>query len=149
MFLKNKDVEFNLMVEGYEFPHIKNTAYDSNWLNVAVKVKHPRGSWSHTDACLLTWELKALAEWLKNLAKGEPAASEIDFLEPELWFEVTKGKLKVHLDYEMRPPWLPPAETESASNSVCLTFETEPEALKEAVNSLQYFSKRFPTRVGV
>lgn len=72
--------EFEMSVAGYQFPHIENEPYDSDWLNIQLNVNHPRGSWSKTNACLLTFELVGLAAWLRRIAEEPPSHSEEGFI---------------------------------------------------------------------
>ena len=152
MLLKNSEgVEFKMAVAGYQFPHVEDAKWDSDWLDIEIEVQHPLGSWSYTDACLLTWELGRLIEWLRKLARGEPVASEQDFMEPELRFElvsVNPKRLSIHLDYGMRPPWSSITETDFEGDDFCLAFEVEPKTLMNAADPLQDFLQTFPTRVG-
>ncbi len=53
----DEQTEFEMNVAGYQFPNLENEPYDSDWLNIHVSVTHPRGAWSKTDACILTFEL--------------------------------------------------------------------------------------------
>lgn len=82
---------FEMRVAGYQFPHLEHEPYDSDWLNIEVSVKHPRGTWSKTDACILTFELASLIDWLGWLADNLPTHSEENFMEPELGFVVRRG----------------------------------------------------------
>lgn len=102
--------EFEMTVAGYQFPHIANEPYDSDWLNIQVNVRHPCGSWSKTDACLLTSELADQAAWHSRIAEELPPHSEIGFMEPEQWFEwfgEGRNVLGIYLDYSLRPEWSP------------------------------------------
>ena len=69
-----ENTEFEMKVTGYQFSHLKQEPYDSDWLNIHVDVAHPRGDWSKTDACLLTFELSQLIDWLRSIADECPAA---------------------------------------------------------------------------
>jgi hypothetical protein len=56
--------------------------YDSNWLVVAGKVTHSRGSWQFTCACLLTYEAARLASWMDAVADANPRSNTCGFTEP-------------------------------------------------------------------
>lgn len=60
-----QDTTFSLSIIGYQFPEIQEHTYDANWLLVAIDVTSPHGSWQATDPSLETFELAALAAWLK------------------------------------------------------------------------------------
>jgi len=108
---------------GYEFPAATD-ADDAIWLVVRGDVAAPGGSWSFSDPCLLTYEARALADWLRRAAAGEvpprlaappgeDAAWEPDltFLEPNVAFSLAgvsaeRARLRVHFSLESFPPWL-------------------------------------------
>ena len=133
-------------VAGHEFPHLEHEPYDSDWLNIHVRVTHPRGAWSKTDPCLLTYELAQLVAWLNSIAEDSPAHAEEEFLEPELrfeWFGEDKNILRVYLDYSLRPTWSPANEEEE----LFVEFAVTPEDLREAAASLRDDLQMFPVRV--
>ena len=86
MMLTNNNKSFELDVVSYQFPYIKNDEYDSNWLNIKIKVKGLQKPWEVTDPMLLTFEVKQLAEWLEYLVENKKHAPELEFLEPNLKF---------------------------------------------------------------
>lgn len=148
MLLRGEDYELELKVAGYQFPR-HHEPYDADWLNISVRVRHPRGSWSATDPCMLTWELAELAEWLRRVAGGEPAEAKQVFMEPELRFAVLDGeprRLRVYFEYNFRPAWSPylgPDEEEE----LWVEFEVGPEELRRAADSLSAEARRFHVRV--
>ncbi len=102
-----------LSVIGYEFPALETEEYDSNWLLVRIRVVHPRGQWNAVSPCLLTYELKDLADWFDSIARGQAVKTEADFLEPNLSFRLGSGglagpMLRLPFDLESRPPWAAP-----------------------------------------
>ena len=144
------NMEFELKVVGYQFPHLQHEPYDSDWLKINIRVKHPRGSWSSTDPCLLTYELASLIEWLESIVNDEPVDSEIDFIEPNLHFALlTDGtkKLRVYFELECRPSWAP--ADEAGLDDLWVEFEVTPESLKSAAENLRLQLQRFPVRAGV
>jgi len=147
----NEYTEFELSVAGYQFPHLENEPYDSDWLNIQVNVNHPRGSWSKTNACLLTFELAGLAAWLRRIAEELPSHSEEGFMEPELrfeWFGEGRNVLRIYLDYSLRPEWSPyhgPNEEEE----LFVEFTVTPDELTNAAMALFGELKRFPVRVKI
>ena len=147
----DEQTSFEFEVVGYQFPQLENEPYDSDWLIVRVCVQHPRGSWSKTDACLLTFELATLVDWLRTIAEEMPPSSEVEFIEPELsckWFGQGKNHLRIYLDYSLRPDWSPyvgPNEEEELFVEFAVTVED----LKSAADALRSQLKQFPVRIRV
>jgi hypothetical protein len=112
MRLTGPDGALTLTLAGYQFPHLATVEHDSNWLNVHVRVRHPRGEWAAQDASLLTYEAASLAGWLEAVASGREPDAECSFLEPNLRFEVRADEaggrtLRVYFELELRPAWAP------------------------------------------
>jgi hypothetical protein len=79
---------FELGIVGYQFDDA-GEEHDRNWLVVRVAAEAGHSQWGGPDPCLLTWEAQELASWLHALARGDADVSPgLDFLEPELSFEV-------------------------------------------------------------
>ncbi|HMK95923.1 MAG TPA: hypothetical protein VK425_00160 [Acidimicrobiales bacterium] len=110
-----------LVPVGYEFPEATSGSMEANWLLVDLTATTERGTWSSRDACLTTGEAAAVDRWLRSLAAGGVPVSLPDadgeitpglsFLEPDLAFSLAPGAdglkhLRVHLNYELAPPWL-------------------------------------------
>ena len=61
MLLRGIDgTEFEMEVVSYQFPHLEHEQYDSDWLNIKIRVRMSQGYWTSTDPSLLTWELARL-----------------------------------------------------------------------------------------
>jgi hypothetical protein len=147
----DENTEFEMKVAGYQFPHLQHEPYDSDWLNITVSVKHPRGAWSKTDACMLTFELAQLIDWLRWIADDRPTHSEESFMEPELrfeWFGGGRNVLRVNLDYSLRPAWSP-YHGPDKEEELFVEFAATPEDLRGAAALLRDDLKKFPVRVGV
>lgn len=134
---------------GYQFPHLATEEYDSNWLNIRVRVQHPRGRWSAQDACLLTYEAAALAHWLDAVALGREQEAEHGFLEPNLLFQVRTQDpgtrvLRVYFELELRPKWAP--YDGAPEEDLFLDFPVEPAQLSAAAGSLRAQLTRYPQR---
>lgn len=41
---------------------------DGNWLQIYFNIKNRLGQWQTTNPCLMTWDVKRIIRWLKNLA---------------------------------------------------------------------------------
>ena len=78
--IENKSSELKLDLTGYQFPEAENEPYDADWLNITIRVKHPRGSWTTTDPSLLTYEVERLAAWFEALADGQIVEPEQGFI---------------------------------------------------------------------
>jgi hypothetical protein len=78
---------FDLRLIGYKLPRGSDNLHDSNWLRVHTRCSVGGRAWQAIDACLLTWEVAALADWADSLAAGTPSEPELNFVEPNLWFE--------------------------------------------------------------
>jgi len=148
---EDENTEFELEILGYQFPRLENEPYDSDWLNIAIRVKHPRGSWTATDPSLLTYEVERLADWLEAIADGQRVDSETGFLEPNLNFELRENngakKLRVYFELESRPSWA--AADGAGMEDLWVEFSVRPEILRSAAKSLRSQLEKFPTRVGV
>jgi hypothetical protein len=144
-----EDTSLELKAVGYQFPHLPHEPYDADWLNINIRVKHLRGSWSSTDPCMLTWEMASLAKWLESIADGEPVDSEESFTEPNLRFELLEDsskKLRVYFELECRPSWAP--YRCAGMQDLWLDFDVNPEELRNAAASLRSDLQRFPIRLG-
>ncbi len=94
MYLYNKKgYEFRLEINGYQFPHILDRYWDSNWLSVRLSGINSRGSWNVDDPCLLTFEVESLVSWLQKIIVDRVSQPRKDFLEPNLKFCVIKHRL--------------------------------------------------------
>ena len=150
MLLRGIDnTEFEMKVVGYQFPHLEHEQYDSDWLNIKIRVKLPQGSWTAIDPSLLTRELVSLTEWLESIADGKRVDSEESFIEPNLRFELLEEepkRLRVYFELESRPSWAP--FDGAGMDDLWAEFEINAEELREAAASLGEDLKQFPTRVG-
>jgi hypothetical protein len=130
---------------------LEHEPYDADWLNIDVSVRHPRGAWRTIDACMLTFELARLVDWLRWLADDCPSHAEEDFIEPELrfeWFGDERNVLRIYLHYSLRPSWSP-YHGPDEEDELFVEFPITPDDLRTAAASLSNDLKRFPVRVGV
>jgi len=148
MLLSGEDSNrIELTVVGYQFPSVENEEYDSDWLSITIRVNHPRGTWTSTDSCLLTWEVARLAEWLAAIANGDDAVDEEDFIEPNLRFQLldNRSRLRVYFELECRPSWAPSDGAEM--NDLWVDLNVNAQELRNAASSLHAALERFPIRV--
>jgi hypothetical protein len=147
MHLAGPDGSLDLTILGYQFPHLADEPYDSNWLQVRVRVTHPRGSWTATDPALLTYEAAYLADWLEAVAAGAAADPGCSFMEPCVWFELRDGVddgtvLRAYFQHELRPPWACDLDADEAA----LEVRTDPAALRRAAAALRMQLREYPQR---
>jgi hypothetical protein len=136
---------FELTPVGYQFPSADDL-HDRNWLNVQVRVTSAHGSWGGVDPCLLTWELDALAQWMRAWARGAAGTAEpaLEFMEPELDFECAAGEpemlLRVGTSYGLAGGAAEPGERRVVNLVV-----SRDEILKAATELVQD-AARYPRR---
>jgi hypothetical protein len=134
---------------GYQFPHLATVPWDSNWLNVRVRARHPRGDWTAQDPCLLTYDVAGLADWLEAVAAGREEDAEHGFMEPSLFFRSAVDPdgnrfVRVYFELGLRPTWAP--FDGAPMEDLYLDFPAEPRQLTEAARSLREQLGRYPQR---
>lgn len=121
--LGSEGEELLLEVLGYQFPGTEDDEWDSEWLIIAGQISCSRGRWKFREPCLCTFELQALAAWLRDIKFGGPKR-EISFTEPNLRFEHVETSdgdlLLVAFSQESSPPWA--TEDERYGEGVALSF---------------------------
>ncbi len=139
--------EFRLHVLRYQYPDIVHDEWDSNWLIVAGEVSCPRGRWRFSNSCLCAVEIKALADWLRDVAGGR-AERELGFIEPNLRFELVEAAdgplLSVVFSQECAPPWA--TESERYGDGVALRFPFRLNDLIRAAEVVRGMSAEWPVR---
>jgi hypothetical protein len=123
-FVGHENTRFELDVMGFQFPDAKLDGWDSEWLRVTGVVTCDRGRWKFSDPCLTTFELKALADWLRS-SPNETLGKAIGFTEPNLSFS-NAGRpagLIIAFAQECAPPWA--SEEEKYGEGFSLAFPIE------------------------
>lgn len=100
-------------VAGYEFPDAVSeegkNGLDPNWLNCRFVYGDGGAEEAYTDPCLLTFELKGLAEALAGILNGEADRYASAYLEPYLRIGISReGRgISWELDfvYDTREEW--------------------------------------------
>jgi hypothetical protein len=140
--------ELELQIVDYQFPEVRNDPWDSNWLQVRVRLTAPEGSWEVVDPCLTTWEAKRLMAWLVNAAARDPAAAPMTFTEPNLTFTARakprspkRVLLRACFALELRPPWAGGGDGE-----LCVDLDVSRADVARAAASLLKDLVRFPQR---
>lgn len=79
-------------VKGYEFPDFgpEEDSYDRNWLDMAFSFRKGDKAASCKDACVLTWDVKHIAETLPRFIDSDEAFIFIEFMEPNLTAVITR-----------------------------------------------------------
>lgn len=133
---------------GYQFPTIEDDEWDSNWLNIRVSATNDRGSWSATDPSLATVDVAQLADWLETIAERKEATRDLEFIEPNLAFELAETnesvRLRAWFELELRPQWAPADEV--PARDLCVEIEVSRDDLRGAADSLRDQLRRFPPR---
>lgn len=141
---------FTLTIMGYQFPHLVNVQYDSNWLNVKVDVRQEQGNWSATDPCVLTYEVGELINWFRAVSAGNYNERQLEFLEPFLKFDLSPlagppDKLIIELTH----PFLPPFFTGDPFAGYQVVFSLTTIDLLGAAQSLENQLRQYPQRTTV
>jgi len=144
MKLINQEISFALRIAGYQFPHLANEPYDSNWLIIELNVTTSQGSWAVSDPCLLTQEVSELANWLDKIAANDLNDRQCSFLEPVLEFRLTEHNQEESLEVLFHNNVLPPSITKS--NSYSIFFPLSDVNLSSAANDLRKQLTKYPQR---
>ncbi|TVZ08137.1 hypothetical protein JM80_0621 [Cellulophaga sp. RHA_52] len=105
--INNQIVE--LKITNYQFPKITDYEYDSNWLLIYLNVKSDCGNWQTVDPSLLVGDVIEIIEWFEKISQNKTPKYEcLDFIEPNLAFELTKAGMdfktvRIKFDLESRP----------------------------------------------
>jgi hypothetical protein len=109
MKIFDKDNSLDIRIARYEFPNASSDLYALNWLVIQLFVSDAKGSWVTESSCLLTSEVRHLADWFDQINDGDLRTKEISFLEPTIAFSIKdsaqEGILRVHLSTEVFPVW--------------------------------------------
>lgn len=142
--IENESVEMKVL--GYQFPHVdKPDDYDANWLRIYTKVVSNKGNWQTVDSSLLTWDVERLSEWFKKLSIDNSEEKNIDFLEPNLAFQLIEveseiKKIRLIFELESRPM------NASSDVSYFVDFLFDNEQLLTLSKELEEYLNRYPKR---
>jgi hypothetical protein len=138
---------FELWVVNYQYLNNKTGEYDSNWLKIGIRLRGFKSEWTTSDPSLLTWELESLTDWLHTILTGNVREKKIEFIEPNLGFELIDSseeafKIRTHLTLELKPSWYIDDET--------FTFDiiVDRQQLAHSVERLNNELINFPRRLG-
>jgi len=144
-FIGHGNTCFEFAVVGYQFPDAEVDGWDSEWLRVAGVVSCDRGKWKFSDPCLTTFELKALADWLRS-TPAEGSGKTIGFTEPNLSFaraDLDEG-LVISFAQECAPPSA--TEQEKYGDGFSLTFPIELNDCTALAMGIENILEQFPVR---
>ena len=113
MILRNSDNSdyFELVIERYQFADdTKLSCDDLEWLFISIKASLSGRTWESTDPSLMYREAKRLAEWFHQVAIDHCKDTKIQFVEPNISFELVhrhadQSTIRVYFELEARPPW--------------------------------------------
>ncbi len=145
-FIGYGDTRFELDVVGYQFPDAELDGWDSEWLRVDGVVSCDRGKWTFRDPCLTTFELKALADWLRS-TPTEGSGKAIGFTETNLSFarpSLVEG-LVISFAQECAPPWA--TEQERYGEGFSIRFPFGLNECTALALGLEKILEKFPVRV--
>ncbi len=148
MILTGDKKSFELKIVSYQFPYIKNDEYDSNWLNIKIKVKGLQRAWEATDPMLLTFEVTQLVEWLEGILNNKKK-DKLEFLEPNLKFvkikkSDDKAHIRIYFELEARPKWA--HSNIAGQEDLYLDLNPTRENTRKAIANLKNQLKKFPIR---
>ena len=141
----NQTVE--LRITNYQYPDIVEGGWDSNWLNIYLKVVSKVGRWQTVDSSLTTWEVKRLIIWFDTFSNDmQPDCNEIAFTELNLSFELlerfdAKTKIfKIKFDLESRP------QSATDDREYFVEFIADNVELKRITSELKNEFDKYPER---
>jgi hypothetical protein len=139
MLLSGTDGDsLTLNITGYQFPNADDLQTRYSWHVVEGRASSGDSSWPFRFAALTCDESALLANWLKDTSGGLEVPSVLEFVEPNLKFEIV-GRLDdqvilvVHLSQEFGAP-----------DPTALRLQLKLEALGTAADQWQADVDRFP-----
>ena len=143
--INNQTVELKII--NYQYPEITDGDWDSNCLNIYLKVKSDVGNWQTVDPSLTTWDVKRLINWFDNLSNNiQPEYTDICFLEPNISFELMGSfdsetkTIRIKFDLESRP------QSATDDKEYFVDFIADNNELKSIVVDLQKELEKYPER---
>lgn len=156
MILKSRDdAELGILLVGYEF-ETASDFFAVNRLEIKLSVRNGEGyGWSQTP-CILTWEVAALAAWLRDRGQNQPLNSPTDeylvFQEPNLQLQFggqsPKGiVLAVTYNLERPGQWVLSGRSEYTHTwSGTMRLTVPQDELRIAAGDLEQQLQGFPIR---
>lgn len=142
--IKGANTYFYFDVAEYQESYSKDI-YDSNWLIVKMAARVGELYWCATDACLRTFELLALKEWLQDLSCCWVSGSQLRFTEGEIGFLAGEsGVIDIVLDFGFHP--LGGKYRYGVDSEFVLSFKVFDGDLKRLIREVDMLIERFPVR---
>jgi hypothetical protein len=150
IFSSSTGITFNLKIEGYQYPEILDSYWDSNWLFVNIDISHPKGNWTATDPSLTAFEVEYLAKWLEDVHRETNKLPTCSFTEPYIEFEAIKnkeeqGELRIYLELMYLPGW--GISRGAGFRDFWISFSLTELDLLQAAKELRLDLEKFPQRV--
>ncbi len=144
--IDNQTVEFR--INNYQFPQNDEGDWDSNWLNIYLKVDSNLGKWQTIDPSLTTWEFKELIEWFNQVSENSdrPGNTVLTFTEPNLSFEYIQklasgeGVIRIRFDLESRP------KSATDDSTYFVDIHANNQELRRIITTLDSELQKFPER---
>ncbi|GAA4459847.1 hypothetical protein GCM10023189_34060 [Nibrella saemangeumensis] len=137
---------FELNVLDYEYP--ASTAYrtDRNLLLIGFRAGWHKNQTAKTAPLLLTWELDALINWLRQLRDTGRMAPRLAFSEPCLAFECLSASaneflLQIKMAQEATPDW-----HQNPQQPFWLPIVVTAAQISDAIHQLKSQAEIFPVR---
>lgn len=170
MILKDADSawSFEMRVVGYQCDDPENVSdMDSRWLRQQFRVAYQDQSWKWIGASLFFEEIPQLIRWLRAAANREDVKPHIDFIEPDIRFELSAANgdqttIKVCLakDWgypapgaylkgsfkELTEHWKASTHTQYGVDEVCREFTVNTYDLLLSADSLVHDLHQLPPR---
>ena len=153
---------FEMKIIGYQYNDPEEVSgLDSRWLRQHFKVSFQEKDWQWTSASLFFEEVPQLIDWLRAIANSQDVKSSIDFLEPDIRFELVAtdkslATVRVCLardwgyrKHSFKERWKASTHTEYETDEVCQEFTVYVSDLVLAAGSLVDDLRKLPPRAGI
>lgn len=136
-----------LDITDYQFPDAAKGEWDAEWLLVSGQVEFEGRHWIFHDPCLTTFELAAIALWLRGIPLGMPS-KELSFTEDNLRFEFVQRAsgdfLTVWFAQQSSPPWA--TDREKYIDGIPIHIPSSLIDFVDAAKAVEKLCQRFPER---
>ena len=118
-----------------------------DWLIVRVCASFAGEVWSASDPSLEATDLPRLADWFDDVAAGTAVHAEMDFVEPNLRFELLDSNAETHtVQVAVDGELLPTDRFTNDDGELSATFRLSGADLRQAAGVLRAEALRFPPR---
>ena len=103
MKIQESNRAITIGIVNYEFPNAEPSKsdkvnFDANWLTLKVDYEEKDQIQSFLNPCMLTWELKELADSVSNILSGRWAKYVSNYVEPYIKIIISKEIEKYHFE---------------------------------------------------